>query len=267
MKVFITVDYEGVAGMVTWDGADRARERDFITADTNAAIEGAYQGGAAEVLVGEAHGNMRNLIPERLDPRVRFLSGQPKHLNHMHGIDGTFNAAMLIAYHARSGTLGAVMAHTYSGEVSALRFNGVEVGELGADAALAGAHGVPVVLVTGDAAACREAAELLGDVATVAVKEGIGRSAAICLPPEVARARITEAAAAAVPRAKERPPFTFEAPVAVEVVFSDPSSADSACLIPQLERVDGRTVHFTGRDYVEAFRMFNAAHFLAGVVR
>jgi len=267
MKVFITVDYEGVAGMVTWDPADRAREREFITADTNAAIAGAFQGGAHEVLVGEAHANMRNLIPEQLDPRVRFLSGQPKRLNHMEGVDASFDAAMLVAYHARAGTERAVMAHTYSGEVSALRFNGVEVGELGADAALAGAYGVPVVLVTGDEAACREAQELLGGVATVAVKEGISRSAAVCLPPEVARARIAEAAAAALPQAAQRPPFTFDPPVKVEVVLSDPSSADAACLLPQLERVGGRTVRFQGQDYSEAFRLFNAMHFLAGVVR
>ena len=115
MKVFITVDYEGVAGMVTWDSADRQREREFMTADANAAIAGAFDGGATEVLVGEAHGNMRNIIPECIDGRARFLSGQPKSLNHMHGIDETFDAAMLVAYHARQGTERAVMAHTYAG--------------------------------------------------------------------------------------------------------------------------------------------------------
>ena len=267
MHIFITVDYEGVAGMVTWDSADRQREREFITADTNAAIAGAFEGGATEVLVGEAHANMRNLIPEQIDERVRFLSGQPKGFNHMHGIDASFDAAMLIAYHARAGTHRAVMAHTYSGAVSSLRFNGVEVGELGADAAIAGAYGVPVVLVTGDEAVCAEARELLGPVETVAVKEGVSHSAAICLPPAEARRQIREAATLALSRVEEIAPFGFDPPVELEVVCADPAFADSACLLPQLERLDGRTIRFPGEDYLEAFRMFNALHFLAGVVR
>ncbi|MBM3499250.1 MAG: hypothetical protein FJX74_11340, partial [Armatimonadetes bacterium] len=103
MKVYMTADMEGVSGLVQWDAADRQRERELITADVNAAIAGAFDGGATEVLVGEAHANMRNLLPEAIDRRVRFLSGQPKPLNHMAGIDESFDLAMLLCYHARSG--------------------------------------------------------------------------------------------------------------------------------------------------------------------
>jgi D-amino peptidase len=267
MRVFIAVDYEGVAGLVTWDTADRDREREFITADTNAAVAGACDGGATEVLVTEAHANMRNLIPEKLDERARFLSGQPKNLNHMHGLDPTFDAAMLIAYHARSGTVRGIMSHTYTGAVFSLKFNGIEVGELGADAALAGACGVPVVLVTGDAAVCAEARTLLGPVETVAVKEGVSRSAAICLPLAEARRQIREAATIALSHAEALAPFVIEGPVEAEVTFIDPSFADSAGLLPIVERLDGRTIRLQGRDYLEAFQLFNAVHFLAGVVR
>ena len=129
MKVYITVDLEGVAGLVQWDPADREREREFITADANAAIRGAFEAGATEVLVGEAHANMRNIIPEKIDERVRFLSGQPKPFNHMGGLDESFDLALLVAYHSRAGTKHGVMAHTYTDSVLCLRFNGVEATE------------------------------------------------------------------------------------------------------------------------------------------
>jgi hypothetical protein len=128
MKIFITADYEGVSGHVQWNSGG---EREAITLDINAAVAGAFDGGAKEVLVGEAHGNMRNIIPEMLDPRANFLSGQPKPLNHVGGIDSTFNGAMLVAYHAKSGTLHGIMAHTYTGSVFSLKFNGIEVGAEG----------------------------------------------------------------------------------------------------------------------------------------
>ena len=105
MKVLIAVDYEGVAGMVTWDSNDNRRMREFITADANAAAAGCFDAGAEEVLITEAHANMRNLIPEELDERARYLSGQPKPLNHVAGVDESFDAAMFVAYHARSGAL------------------------------------------------------------------------------------------------------------------------------------------------------------------
>ncbi len=267
MKVYITVDLEGVAGLVQWDPADRQREREFITADANAAIRGAFDGGASEILVGEAHANMRNIIPEAIDERVRFLSGQPKPLNHMAGLDESFDLAMLIAYHARAGTQHAVMAHTYTGSILSLRFSGIEVGELGADAAIAGHFGVPVGLVTGDRAVCEEAKELLGDVETVAVKDGISRSAAICLPPTEARENITRAAAAAVRRADDFSPFVIDSPVQVEVTFTDPTYADGVEHLPFVTRTSGREVIFEAEDYESAFELFNALQFLAGAVR
>ncbi|MBM3476559.1 MAG: hypothetical protein FJX75_25070 [Armatimonadetes bacterium] len=267
MKVYMTADMEGVSGLVQWDGADRQRERELITADLNAAVEGAFEGGATEILVGEAHANMRNIIPEQIDRRVRFLSGQPKPLNHMGGIDESFDLAMLVCYHSRSGTLHGVMAHTYTGSVYSLKFNDIEVGELGTDAALAGHFGVPVGLVTGDRAACEEARALLGDVETVAVKEGISRSAAICLPPEVARERIRAGAAAACRRADDFEPFVLDTPVEVEVTFIDPSYADGIEHLPFVTRANGRQVLFEAEDFQAAFELFNAIQFLAGTVR
>lgn len=263
MKVFIAVDLEGVAGYAKWDAADRQREREFITGDANAAIAGCFDAGVDEVLVTEAHGNMRNIIPERLDPRASFLAGTPKPLNHMAGLDDSFDAAMFVGYHAKAGSLNAVMCHTYSLNIFSLRFNGTEVGEIGTDAAIAGQFGVPVVLVTGDEAACRQARGLLGQVETVAVKEGASRWAAKMVPLEEARRHIREAAKRAIEQRERYKPFVIQPPVDVEVTFVNPSYADALVGFPGLRRVDGCTVAFDGaKDFIEAFGWFDSAHFL-----
>lgn len=267
MKVFIAVDMEGIAGLVTWDGTQRTLERQLMTEEVNAAARGAFAGGASEVLAGESHGNMRNLLPDLLDERLGFLSGQPKPMNHMGGVDASFDLALFVGYHSKAGTLHGVMAHTYAGYVFSLSFNGIEVGEIGADAALCGFHGVPVGLVCGDRAACDEARALLGEVETVAVKEGVSRSAAKCIPVTQARAEIEAAAERAVRRASTFRPFTFEGPVAAQVVFTDPSYADVLEHLDFVERVDGRTIRLAAQDYLQAFERFNALHFLAPVVR
>ncbi len=267
MKIYMTVDLEGISGLVQWDSADRQREREFITADVNAAVQGVIDGGATEVLVGEAHANMRNIVPEQIDPRARFLSGQPKPLNHMGGLDDSFDLAMLIGYHAKAGTWRGIMAHTYTFSVFSLKLNGIEVGELGTDAAIAGHFGVPIGLITGDTAACEEARALLGTVDTVSVKEGISRSAGICLPPTEARMRIREAATSAVRRADDFEPFVLDTPVLVEVTFVDPTHADALEHLPFITRASGVDVSFEADDMAGAFELFNAIHFLAGSVR
>jgi len=266
MKVFIAVDMEGIGGLVQWDEAQLDLQRRLMTEEANAAVRGAFSAGAGEVLVGESHGNMRNLLPEFLDSRAGFLSGQPKPMNHMAGIDGSFDLALFVGYHARSGTLHGVMAHTFSGHIFSVTFNDVEVGEIGADAALCGFHGVPVGLVAGDRAACEEAVSLLGNVRTVAVKEGVSRSAARCLPLETVRELIEETASEAVRHASEFKVFALKGPVVARVVFINPSLADTLEHLDFVRRVDGRTIEVTGEDYLKAFERFNALHFLAPAV-
>ncbi len=267
MKVFITVDMEGIAGLVQWDNEQRDLQRRLMTEEVNAAARGAFAAGATEILAGESHGNMRNILPELLDPRVSFFTGQPKPMNHAGGVDSSFDLALFVGYHARAGALHAVMCHTYSGIIYSLSFNGVEVGEIGADAALCGYHGVPVGLVAGDRAACDEAAALLGSVVTVSVKEGAGRSAARCLPLAVARQRIEDGAAEAVRRAREFKPYTFQPPVTAQITFTDPSYADTVEHLDWLARVDGRTIRYQAPDYLAAFERFNALMFLAPTIR
>ena len=267
MKVFVAVDMEGVAGLLQWDASERDLERRLMTEEVNAAARGAFAAGATEVVAGESHGNMRNLVPELLDSRVSFFSGQPKPMNHMGGVDSSFDLALFVGYHSKAGTLHGIMAHTFSGDIFSLKFNGVEVGEIGTDSALCGSHGVPVGLVAGDRAACEEARSLLGAVHTVSVKNGLGRHCAHCLPISRAREMIEAAAAGAVAHSSDFTPFTFEAPVVTEVVFIDPSHVDALEHMDSVTRLDGRRIRLEGTELQKAFERFNALHFLAPVVR
>ncbi|NPV07980.1 MAG: M55 family metallopeptidase [Anaerolineae bacterium] len=267
MKVLIAADMEGLAGLVQWDSSEEELMRRLMTEEVNAAARGAFAGGATEVLAAQSHGGMRNLLPEALDPRVTYMAGQPKPLNHMAGVDGSFDLALFVGYHSRAGTRHGVMAHTFSNGVFSLSFNGIEMGEIGTDAALCGHFGVPVGLVCGDQAACEEATALLGDVITVPVKEGVSRFAARCLPLAAARSRIERSAADAVRHAGSFAPFVVAGPIAVSLTFTLPEFADAVEHLDFVSRVDGRTVTFEAEDFPRAFERFNALHFLAPTVR
>lgn len=274
MRVYISVDMEGVAGVVHEDqtnptdprcAAEYSRFRRLMTAEANAAIQGAADAGASRILVNDSHWTMRNLLAEELHEAAELLSGGPKPRSMMEGIDGGYDAALCIGYHARAGTRAAILDHTYTDRLIDVRLNGRSVGELGLNAALAGVFDVPVVLVSGDAALATEAHDLLGDeVATVIVKEAVGRHAARSLAPAVACRRIREAATKALKR-KGAKPFTVEAPITLEADFSKTVEADMAELVPGSMRTSGRTVAFTHHDYKEVFRAWRAMHNLAGV--
>jgi D-amino peptidase len=234
-----------------------------MTAEANAAIQGAVDAGATRILVNDSHWTMRNLLAEELHETAELVSGGPKPRSMMEGIDGGFDAALCIGYHARAGTRQAILDHTYTDRLIDVRLNGRSVGELGLNAALAGVFDIPVVLVSGDAALATEAHDLLGDeVATVIVKEAVGRHAARSLAPAVACRRIREAAAKALKRKRTRP-FTVEAPITLEADFSKTVEADMAELVPGSLRTSGRTVAFTHHDYREVFRAWRAMHNLA----
>jgi D-amino peptidase len=273
MRVYISVDMEGVAGVVHEDQTDPIesrhageynRFRRLMTNEANAAIAGALEAGATGVLVNDSHWLMRNLLAEELNPAAELMSGGPKRLSMVEGIEGGFTAAMFVGYHARAGTRHATIDHTYTSRVYEARVNGQPVGELALNAALAGLHGVPVALVSGDQALAAETRALLGqDVEAVVVKEAVGRFAAKSLAPSAACQRIRAGAAASLKR--KHVPFTFEAPIRLEVDFVVSQMADMAELVPGSSRTGGRTVSFTGDDYREVFRAWRAMYNLAGV--
>lgn len=163
MNVLISADMEGTCGVVSWVQVsppeyggqhsstveyELARRR--MTREVNAAVEGALAGGAEEVIVNEAHKGMRNLIPEELHPSVRFITGNAKELGMVQGVqEAGVGAIFYTGYHARAGTAAAPLAHTWTGYVNDVRFNGQSTGEYGINAAVAGHFGVPVTMPTG----------------------------------------------------------------------------------------------------------------------
>lgn len=268
MNVYISVDMEGVAGVVTRDHVasdhkEYERFRRLMTAETNAAIEGALAGGATHILVNDSHGGMANILIEELHPAAELISGDRKPLGQMQGIGPEVKAVLFVGYHSRQRTGAGVRAHTVSGNViSEVSLNGIVVGETGLNAAMAGAHGVPVVLVAGDKAVTEEARALLGEIETVAVKEGITWASARCLHPQVAQRMIREAAERAV-KAKGKP-FVVPPPITLRAVFHQPGQADMASWIPGSQRLDGVTVEYMGPDMAIVYRTLLAMIQLGG---
>jgi D-amino peptidase len=273
MRVYISVDMEGIAGVAHEDQTDPIdprhageynRFRRLMTNEANAAIVGALEAGANAVWVNDSHWLMRNLLAEELHPAAELISGGPKRLSMVEGIDGGFDAAMFIGYHARAGTRDATIDHTYTSRVHEARVNDQPVGELALNAAMAGLHGVPVALVSGDQALAAEVRELLGsNVETVIVKQAVGRFAARSVAPAAACDRIRESAVKALRR--RHGVFTFSPPIRLEVDFALTQMADMAELVPGSTRTAGRTVVYSGDDYKEVFRAWRAMYNLAGV--
>jgi D-amino peptidase len=264
VKIFIAVDREGVSGWFMSHPEDRQSERELMTADGNAAIEGAFNGGATEVFLSDAHGNQKNLLPSKIDSRAIYIGGQPRSLYLMGGIDSTFDAAMFVGYHAKAGSMYAISCHTNSSFVNSVTFNGIELGTLGLDAAIAGFYGVPVVLITGCQVTCDEGRKLLGDIETVVVKEGIGMYAAKCKPLDEAHRLIREGARNAMNRINAVTPFYISNPVQVELTFSTPACADAVCSSSLIERVDSQTIRFNADDYLQAWNLYDIIHRAAG---
>ncbi|MGC4964916.1 M55 family metallopeptidase [Streptomyces globisporus] len=262
MKALISVDMEGISGIVhssetNPERYDYQRGMELMTAETNAVIAGVLDAEpTADVLVADAHGTFRNLLPEQLDRRARLVRGKPRALNMLAGLDEETDAALFVGYHVRAGEGPGVLAHTMNGEILDVRVAGRCLGEIGLNAAMAGHLGVPVVLLSGDDAACAEAAALIPEAVTVPVKEALGMAAAVTLHPEEARDRLRRAAADAVSRRTEIPSLALTGPVDVEVDLASPHTIDLATLIPGVSRTAGaRTVAFTAPDYGTAYRL------------
>jgi len=271
MKAYISIDMEGVCGIVREietdpkKGGDAYQQsRHLMTQEANAAIEGCIKGGATEVLIADSHWNFDNLVPEELHEAATLLRGTPRGLSMMQGLDASYDAALFVGYHARAGTPRAILDHTYSGTIAAIRVNGTEVGETGINAYPAGHHGVPVVLVTGDRAVTAEAKALIPNVHTVAVKDATGATSARNLHPKKAREQIRAEATKAIQGAKSIPPIRAKTPIEMIVEFRGTYAADRAAMIPTVRRIGGLRFEFEAGDYPEAFRIFYAMVTIAG---
>jgi D-amino peptidase len=274
VKVYISVDMEGVAGVSHPNPTSRSDPEyalavELMVGETTAASEAPLDGGATEILVNDSHGGMYNLRPLQVDQVARLLQGQKAwSMVAGAGPDAGFDVALFVGYHARAGHPTGTIAHTYSGRPVQTRLNGQLTGEYGFNAAVLGEWGVPVGMVSGDDALAEEVAEWLPGAERVVVKHGMGSHAAASVHPHVARQLIRDAAAAAVRRAAagDLVALIVDAPVSMEVEYAKGVIADYAALVPLAERVGDRTVRHVGPDAVTAYRGFLAGVRLAGIV-
>ena len=272
MKVFISVDMEGISGIVDTnetlsDHSEYKKARAAMAEDVNAAIEGILEKGAAEIVVCDGHGKMINIEPETLNDAAQLVRGAPKPLSQMAGIDSSFDAALFVGYHSMKGTHNGILSHTFSGKaIQCLKINGMEAGETAMNAAIAGYYGVPLVFISGDSAVTMEAKDLIPDIETVAVKEAISRTAAKCLHPRKARQQIKEAVPKALGKKTSIRPFVFDAPVQFDIRYTSEIMADAVAFMPSAERIDGQTIRFVQDDYLTAFGAFRASIFIAAAV-
>jgi D-amino peptidase len=262
IKVFISVDMEGITGVVTPEqlgpaGFEYARAREFMTAEVLAAIQGAKEGGATQFVVADSHGNMQNLLIDRLPADVMVVRGSPRPLAMMEGIDSTFRAVMFIGYHSATTNPRGVRAHTMSSAtLASVRINGTPVAESGINAAMAGAYGVPVVLVSGDEDAVGEVKRLLGDVEVAPVKRSVGFHAAITMTPEAGQSLIRTRARAAVQRVRDFKPYVVSGPYAVDLTFKNYLPAEVLAYLPGTVRVDAHTVRYSLKSMDDVSRWF-----------
>ncbi len=269
VRVYIAVDMEGVAGVVNWEetapgNGDYDRFRRLMTAEADAAAKAAFSAGASEVTINDAHGGMRNLLIEELDPRAELVGGSPKAASMMEGIDEGFDALVMVGFHSRASTPG-VLNHTYTASVLEYRVNGRAMGEIGMCAAYAGHHGVPAVFVSGDDAATSEAEDLVPGIVTARVKRYVGRYAARSLNPVRARELISRGVTRALQSEVTIPPLVLGGPVDLELSFVDTAGADAHHLFPGAVRMDPLTVGYTAQDYDEAYRVTRALMMLGSL--
>ncbi|WP_374008341.1 M55 family metallopeptidase [Leifsonia sp. LS-T14] len=260
MRVVVSVDMEGVAGVV--DRSDIApgtpgweRARELMTDEASAAVRGVFAATAdAEVTVCDSHAKGQNILPARLDARARLIRGTPRPLDMVAGVDRGVDAVLLIGYHGRAGLADAVLPHTLSGRtVDAVRIDGIVLGEIGLSAAVASSHGARTALVTGDDAATREAAALLPGVATVTVKRALGVRAADSVHPAVACSLIEAAVPDALASTQVPGGPMFPDLVDLEVDVRLTEMMERLLLIPGSERRGPRTFGYPGIDLLTAY--------------
>lgn len=257
LKVYISADMEGIAGVVTGDqlgptGFEYDRFREFMTREVAAAIDGAKAAGATEIVVSDSHGNGETLLIEKLPADVRVVRSWPRPLMMMEGIDSTFDAAIFIGYHASSVNPTGVRAHTISSaNITQVSLNGTPMPEAGINAVIAGHFGVPVVMVSGDDAAVAEIQKLLGPIEGAVVKRAIGFHAAETMTPEAAQALIRDRARTALARRASFRPYVLQRPVRLDLALKSYRPAELLAYLPGVTRTGSRSIAMTGASVLE----------------
>jgi len=262
LKVFISIDMEGITGVVNWEDVSRSGKdydyfRNIMTREANAAVEGAIAAGATEIVVRDSHGSARNILPELLNENallIRDWSGGPKVM--MEGLDESFDAVIFIGYHAKAGTPDALLEHTSSGTVTDFSVNGISMPEAGYNALIAGYYDVPVVFVAGDKLLCDQISALLGDVETVPVKKGIG-AAAVSLHPEVTREMIRTGVEHALGNLDRYEPFHLESPYMLVLKLKNEEMVYNGSHYPGAQRTGDWELTYTSDDFLDIMLAFS----------
>jgi len=265
LKIFISADMEGVTGVIHWDEtegphADYQYFRKIMTEEVNAAIHGALAMGATDIVVRDAHGTARNIIPDMLHESARLLrawSIQP--FSMMEGLDSSFDAVCFVGYHAKAMTSNGTLAHTMSGSILDLRVNELTLPEFGWNALIAGYYYVPVIFLSGDEAICQQASELIPGIETVAVKQGIGE-ACLNLHPRLAQQKIQAGVQRAIQQLPTMHPFLLAPPFEIEIDFKKKEKATHASWYPGAVKKGEFTIGFTSEDFLDCLRFFHFVH-------
>jgi D-amino peptidase len=257
LKIYISVDMEGVAGVVTADqlgptGFEYERFRQFMTNETLAAVRAAKESGATEIVVSDSHGNGENLLIEEFPKDVHIIRSGPRHGSMMAGVDASFDAALFIGYHASTTNPRGVRAHTFSSaHLTRVALNGNAVTEGEFNAAFAGALGVPVIFASGDDAAVEELKSRLGSIETAETKKSLSFHSAETLTPEASCERIAAGVKWALERLHDFKPYTVKTPVTLEISFKNYTPAQMLSYLRSVQRVDSHTIRFVGKDMAE----------------
>jgi D-amino peptidase len=262
VKIYLSSDIEGTAGIVDWQqvigpGPEYEIGRRLLLAEVNAAIDGALEGGASEIVVNDSHWMMQNLPPAELHGRASYISGKHKPLYMMEGLDATFDAVFFVSYHGSVGADGAILSHTYNpSAIGEVRLNGEVVGESAINALVASHYKVPVALITGDRHAVDESHRHMPDAEGVVVKESLTRFAAHSLHPDVACELIHRGAQVAAERAGTLKPPAIEASALLDISLLTADMAMIATWIRGIERTGPRSVAIEGTDHLQVYKSF-----------
>jgi D-amino peptidase len=260
-KIFISVDMEGITGVVQPPqlgpaGFEYSRAREWMTAEARAAIQGAQAAGATSFVLADSHGNAQNLLIDQLPEDVRIVRGFPRPLSMMQGIDETFAAAVFIGYHASEMTPDAVRGHTFSSaKLLGVSLNGTEVSEGLFNAAIAAHYGVPVIFVSGDRKAVAQMEAAIPGITGAVVKEPLGYHSALTVTPQRGQAMIREGVRAALLKRQAIAPYRLKTPIELEVGFKLTIDAEVASYIPGLMRSGAHTVRGTFPDILQIARL------------
>ena len=272
MKILISTDIEGVAGVfhpeqVRAGNPEYERARLLMAHEANAAIAGAFDAGATDVLVNDSHGGFRNMPPDVLDARAQAVMGKPRYLGMMAGVDDGVDAVCLIGYHSRAQGRG-ILAHTINSFAFAgVYFNGQELGEAGIYGALAGEFGVPVVMASGDDVFIEEHRPLFPHATFVQTKRATGQTSGISLSPAQACSAIRAGVAQALAARPQASAFVLPGPIHVRIQTTSPAMADLFCQWPLLQRLDGVQVAFEADTVQSAVRMTNCLSAMSSMLR